>query len=111
MIYLKTAEEIELLRESCLLVSKTLAELAKLVKPGVSTAQLNKVAEEFILDNGATAPCKGYCGYPAHCTSVNDEIVHGILPETNFERWRHHFIDLCTLKNGFVGDSAYVLCG
>ena len=60
MIYLKTAEEIELLRESCLLVSKTLAELAKLVKPGVSTAQLNKVAEEFILDNGATAPCKGY---------------------------------------------------
>ena len=112
MIYLKTAEEIELLRESCLLVSKTLAELAKLVKPGVSTAQLNKVAEEFILDNGATAPCKGYCGYPAAiCTSVNDEIVHGIPSEKQILKDGDIIsIDLCTLKNSFVGDSAYTFC-
>ena len=72
MIYLKTAEEIELLRESSLLVSKTLAELAKVIAPGVTTAYLDKLAEEFIRDNGAIPACKGYEGYPAAiCTSVN----------------------------------------
>ncbi|MDD3405050.1 MAG: type I methionyl aminopeptidase [Sphingobacteriia bacterium] len=112
MIYLKTAEEIELLRESCLLVSKTLAELAKLIKPGVTTLQLDKVAEEFIRDNGATPPCKGYCGYPAAiCTSVNDQVVHGIPSEKQVLKEGDIIsVDLCTLKNGFVGDSAYTFC-
>ena len=82
MIYLKTDEEIELLRESSLLVSKTLAELAKIIKPGVTTAYLDKVAEEFIRDNGAIPACKGYEGYPASiCASVNDQVVHGIPSE------------------------------
>ena len=65
MIYLKTQEEIELLRESSLLVSKTLAELAKIIRPGITTAQLDKVDEEFIRDNGATPSFKGYGGFPA----------------------------------------------
>ncbi|MDR1543675.1 MAG: type I methionyl aminopeptidase [Prevotellaceae bacterium] len=109
MIYLKTEEEIELMRESCLLVSKTLAMLAPLVQPGVSTAHLDKLAEEFIRDNGALPACKGYEGYPnATCMSINDVVVHGIphhdiiLKEGDILS-----IDMDTLKNGFCGDSAY----
>ncbi len=109
MIYLKTAEEIELLRESSLLVSKTLAELAKVITPGVTTAYLDKLAEEFIRDNGAIPACKGYEGYPAAiCTSVNEQVVHGIPSEqTVLKDGDIISVDLCTLKNGFVGDSAY----
>lgn len=109
MIYLKTDEEIELLRESSLLVSKTLAELAKIIKPGVTTAYLDKVAEEFIRDNGAIPACKGYEGYPASiCASVNDQVVHGIPSEKAVLKEGDIIsVDLCTLKNGFVGDSAY----
>ncbi|MGM9746164.1 MAG: type I methionyl aminopeptidase [Paludibacteraceae bacterium] len=109
MIYLKTDEEIELLRESSLLVSKTLAELAKIIKPGVTTAYLDKVAEEFIRDNGAIPACKGYEGYPASiCASVNDQVVHGIPSEKAVLKDGDIIsVDLCTLKNGFVGDSAY----
>lgn len=109
MIYLKTAEEIELLRESALLVSKTLAEMAKIIEPGVSTALLDRRAEEFIRDNGAIPACKGYEGFPASiCASVNDQVVHGIPSEKQVLRNGDIItIDLCTLKNGFVGDSAY----
>ena len=112
MIYLKTAEEIELLRESNLLVSKTLAELAKLVKPGVTTAQLDKIAEEFIRDNGATPAFKGYGGFPASiCTSVNDQVVHGIPSDKVILKDGDIVsIDCGTFKNGFVGDSAYTFC-
>ncbi|MGN0187614.1 MAG: type I methionyl aminopeptidase [Paludibacteraceae bacterium] len=109
MIYLKTDEEIELLRESSLLVSKTLAELAKIIKPGVTTAYLDKIAEEFIRDNGAVPACKGYEGYPASiCASVNDQVVHGIPSDKAVLKEGDIIsVDLCTLKNGFVGDSAY----
>ncbi len=109
MIYLKTAEEIELLRESSLLVSKTLAELAKVIAPGVTTAYLDRLAEEFIRDNGAIPACKGYEGYPASiCASVNEQVVHGIPSEqTVLKEGDIISVDLCTLKNGFVGDSAY----
>lgn len=112
MIYLKTAEEIELLRESNLLVSKTLAELAKLVKPGVTTAQLDKIAEEFIRDNGAIPAFKGYGGFPASiCTSVNDQVVHGIPSDKVILKDGDIVsIDCGTFKNGFVGDSAYTFC-
>ncbi|HPW89943.1 MAG TPA: type I methionyl aminopeptidase [Paludibacteraceae bacterium] len=112
MIYLKTAEEIELLRESNLLVSKTLAELAKLVKPGVTTAQLDKIAEEFIRDHGATPAFKGYGGFPASiCTSVNDQVVHGIPSDKVVLKDGDIIsIDCGTFKNGFVGDSAYTFC-
>ncbi|MDR2684180.1 MAG: type I methionyl aminopeptidase, partial [Prevotellaceae bacterium] len=112
MIYLKTDEEIELMRESCLLVSKTLATLASFVKPGVSTAYLDKIAEEFIRDNGAIPACKGYGGYPnATCMSINDVVVHGIPREDNILKEGDILsIDMDTLKNGFCGDSAYTFC-
>ena len=84
MIFLKTEDEIELLRQSNLLVGKTLAEVAKLVKPGVTTRELDKVAEEFIRDNGAIPTFKGFPNqygdpFPGSlCTSVNEQVVHGI---------------------------------
>ncbi len=112
MIYLKTDEEIELLRESSLLVSKTLAELAKIIKPGISTLYLDKIAEEFIRDNGATPAFKGYNGFPASlCTSVNEQVVHGIPSDkVILEDGDIVSIDCGTFKNGFVGDSAYTFC-
>ena len=109
MIFLKTEEEIELLRESNLLVCKTLAELAKVIQPGVTTAQLDRLAEEFIRDNGATPAFKGYCGFPASlCTSVNDQVVHGIPSDkVVLKDGDIVSVDCGTFKNGFVGDSAY----
>ena len=79
MIYLKTDEEIELMREANQLVGKTLGEVAKHIAPGVSTLQLDKIAEEFIRDNGAVPAFLGYGGFPnSICASVNDQVVHGI---------------------------------
>ena len=87
-------------------------ELAKLVKPGVTTAQLDKIAEEFIRDNGATPAFKGYGGFPASiCTSVNDQVVHGIPSDKVILKDGDIVsIDCGTFKNGFVGDSAYTFC-
>lgn len=112
MVYLKTEEQIELLRESNLLVSRTLAELAKIIKPGISTAFLDKVAEEYIRDNGALPAFKGYNGFPASiCASVNDQVVHGIPSEKLILKDGDIIsIDCGTFKNGFVGDSAYTFC-
>jgi len=112
MIFLKTEEEIELMRESCFLVSKTLAMLAPLVQPGVSTAYLDKMAEEFIRDHGALPACKGYEGYPnATCMSINDMVVHGIPREDIILKEGDILsVDMDTLKNGFCGDSAYTFC-
>lgn len=111
-IYLKTNEEVELLRESNLLVSKTLAELAKVIKPGISTFCLDKIAEEFIRDNGALPAFKGYNGYPASiCTSINEQVVHGIpSKDVILKDGDIISIDCGTYKNGFVGDSAYTFC-
>ena len=79
MIFLKTAEEIELLRESNLLVGKTLGEMAKHVRPGISTLELDRIAEEFIRDHGALPGFLGYGGFPnTLCISINEEVVHGI---------------------------------
>ncbi|MGM9805955.1 MAG: type I methionyl aminopeptidase [Candidatus Aphodosoma sp.] len=109
MIYLKTDEEIELLRQSTMIVCETLAEMAKVIRPGVSTAYLDRVAEEYMRDNGAIPACKGYSGFPATlCTSVNDQVVHGIPSEKTILREGDIIsVDTCALKNGFVGDSAY----
>ena len=109
MIFLKTEEEIELLRESNLLVCKTLAELAKVIQPGITTSQLDKLAEEVIRDNGAIPAFKGYCGFPASlCTSVNDQVVHGIPSDKVILKDGDIVsVDCGTFKNGFVGDSAY----
>ena len=77
MISYKSDEQIELIRESSLLVGKTLAEVAKYIKPGVKTIELDKIAEQFIRDNGAVPGFKGYNDYPATlCISINEEVVH-----------------------------------
>jgi len=110
MIHYKTKEEIELMRISNLLVSKTLAELAKIIKPGVSTLQLDTLAEQFIRDNGATPSFKGY-GKPAFpfacCISVNDAVVHGFPTKQELEEGDIVSVDVGVFKNGFHGDSAY----
>ncbi|OJV38599.1 MAG: type I methionyl aminopeptidase [Bacteroidales bacterium 36-12] len=109
MIFLKTDEEIELLRLSNLIVSKTLAEVAKIIKPGVSTAELDKVAEEFIRDNGAVPGFLGYGGFPKSiCTSVNEQVVHGIPSEKVYLKDGDIIsVDCGAYINGFHGDSAY----
>ncbi len=108
MIYLKTAEEIELQRESSLLVGKTLAEVAKNIKPGITTKALDQIAETFIKDHGATASFKGYNGFPATlCISPNDQVVHGIPSDYVVKDGDILSIDCGVFKNGFHGDSAY----
>ena len=109
MIYLKTEEEIELLRENNLLVSQTLAEVARHIKPGVTTKQLDKIADDFIRSHGATPAFLGYGGYPATaCISVNEQVVHGIpSEETVIREGDIVSVDLGTFMKGFVGDSAY----
>ena len=79
MIYLKTEEEIELLREANLVVARTLGEMAKWVAPGITTLKLDSIAEEFIRSQGAVPGFLGYGGYPnTLCISVNENVVHGI---------------------------------
>jgi len=108
MIYLKSNEEIELIKESSLLVGKTLAEVAKLIKPGVKTIELDKRAEEFIRDNGATPGFKGYNGFPyTLCISVNENVVHGFPSERELIDGDIVSVDCGTLMNDFYGDSAY----
>ena len=108
MVFYKTKEEIELLRESSLLVGKTLAEVAKLIKPGVTTLQLDKIAEEFIRDNGAEPGFLGYGGFPnTLCTSVNEAVVHGVPNDKPLVDGDIVSVDCGTLMNGFYGDSAY----
>ncbi len=108
MIHYKTKAEIELIRESSLLVSKTLAEVAKIIKPGISTFELDQFAEKFILDNGATASFKGYQDFPfACCISVNDAVVHGFPTKDVLKDGDIVSVDVGAFKNGFHGDSAY----
>jgi methionyl aminopeptidase len=108
MICYKTNDEIELIRESSLLVGKTLAEVAKHIKPGVTTLALDKIAEEFILDNNAKPAFKGYHGFPATlCISLNDVVVHGFPGSTVLKDGDIVSVDCGTLKNGYYGDSAY----
>ena len=112
MIYLKTDEEIKLMRVANQLVGKTLGELAKHVAPGVTTLQLDKIAEEFIRDNGATPAFLGYGGFPnSICASVNEHVVHGIPSSKVILRDGDIIsIDCGTHINGFTGDSAYTFC-
>jgi methionyl aminopeptidase len=108
MVYLKTEDQIDLLRESSLLVCRTLAMVGSLVKPGVSTVELDKIAEEYIRDNGAVPGFKGLYGCPSTLlTSVNSEVVHG-LPKKSFLRDGDIVsIDCGVLMNEFYGDVAY----
>ena len=109
MIFLKTDEEIELLRDSNRLLGMALAEVAKAIVPGVTTKQLDKIAYEYICDNGGTPSCLGYEGFPATlCTSVNEQVVHGIPSDkVVLKDGDIVSIDSCVLKNGFHSDSAY----
>lgn len=105
---LKTEEEIELLRENALIVSKTLAEVAKYIKPGVSTITLDSIAEEYLRSEGAVPGFKGYNGFPATlCVSVNEEVVHGIPGERVLKNGDIVSIDCGSIKNGYYGDTAY----
>lgn len=104
----KTAEEIEILRENALIVSKTLAEVGKHIQPGVKTITLDNIAEEFIRSEGAVPGFKGYRGFPATlCISINEEVVHGIPGERVLINGDIVSIDCGCRKNGYYGDSAY----
>jgi methionyl aminopeptidase len=108
MIKTKTREEIELIRESALIVSKTLGELAKAVKPGVTTLELDKMAEEFIRDHGAIPGFLGLYDFPnTLCMSPNEQVVHGIPNEVPLVEGDIISIDCGAFKNGFYGDHAY----
>ncbi|MEP6928217.1 MAG: type I methionyl aminopeptidase [Ginsengibacter sp.] len=108
MIFYKTNEETELIRQSCLLVNNTIAEIGKFTKPGVSTTYLNNLADEFIRDHGATPSFKNYHGFPyACCISVNDAVVHGFPTSTELKEGDILSVDVGALKMGFHGDSAY----
>lgn len=108
MILAKTEEEIELLRLNNELVSKTLAEVAKLIRPGITTLDLDKRAEEYIRDNGAKPGFLGYNGYPnTLCTSVNSAVVHGIPKGIALKEGDIVSVDCGTFLHGFYGDSAY----
>lgn len=108
MIHYKTNEEIELIRESSLLVAKTLAEVAGHIRPGVSTLKLDQIAESFIRDHGAVPGFKGYHGFPyTLCISKNEVVVHGFPSASELKEGDIVSIDCGVLKNGFYGDSAY----
>ena len=116
-IFLKTEDEIELMRQANQLVGKTLGELAKNIKPGITTLQLDKIADTFIRDHGAVPTFKGFPNpyggpFPASiCTSVNDVVVHGVPnTETVLKDGDIISIDCGTLLNGFCGDSCYTFC-
>jgi methionyl aminopeptidase len=108
MIYYKTAEEIEQIRNSSLLVARTLAEVAKNINPGVTSLQLDKIAEEFIKDNDGIPAFKGYGGFPnSLCISPNEQVVHGIPDNRPYVDGDIISVDCGVLMNGFYGDSAY----
>jgi methionyl aminopeptidase len=114
MIFLKTREEIELMRESALMVSRTLGLIAKEVKPGVKPIYLDKLAEEYIRDNGGVPAFKGYkshsggIDFPATlCISINEAVVHGIPTDKPLQEGDIISVDCGVKKNGFYGDHAY----
>lgn len=108
MIYLKTEEEIEYIRQSCILVCKTIAEVASLIKPGITGIDLDKKAEEFIRDHHAMPAFKGYNGFPATlCLSKNEQVVHGIPNAEPFKDGDIISVDCGVSMNSFFGDAAY----
>ena len=108
MIYYKNEEEIDLVRESSLLVAKTHAEIASFIKPGVTSLSLDKIAEEFIRDSGGVPAFNGYNGFPCTlCVSPNEQIVHGIPNNNPLEDNSILSVDCGVVMNGFYGDSAF----
>jgi len=108
MIFYKTEEEIDIIRESAQILGKAHGEVAKSVRPGIKTKDLDKIAEEFIRDHGATASFKGYNGFPATlCISVNENVVHGFPGEYELQDGDIISIDCGVFYKGFHSDSAY----
>lgn len=116
MIILKTEDEIVLMRAANLLVADTLAELGKIIRPGVSTSDLDKLAEQYIRDHGGVPTFKGFPNsyggpFPGSiCTSVNDVVVHGIPGKEVLKDGDIISVDCGALLNGFNGDSCYTFC-
>ncbi|WP_316812996.1 type I methionyl aminopeptidase [Pedobacter heparinus] len=107
-IYYKSQEEVELIRESSLLVSKTLAEVAKVIGPGITTKKLNDLAETFIKDHGAVPAFLNYNGFPySLCISPNEQVVHGFPGDYVIQEGDLISVDCGVIKNDFFGDSAY----
>ncbi|MBS7566338.1 type I methionyl aminopeptidase [Mucilaginibacter sp. Bleaf8] len=107
-IHYKSVEEIELIRESSLLVSKTLGEMAKLIKPGIKTIDLNKAAETYIRDNGGVPAFLNYHGFPySLCISMNDQVVHGFPSDHVLQEGDLVSVDCGVILNKYYGDSAY----
>ncbi|MEE1366566.1 MAG: M24 family metallopeptidase, partial [Muribaculaceae bacterium] len=108
MIYLKTSEELELMRAANTLVSQTLGEVAKWVAPGVTTLKLDTIAREFILDNGGKPACLGYGGFPGTlCIEVNETVVHGFPSSYVLKEGDIIGTDCVVELNGFHGDTCY----
>ncbi|MDB5120566.1 MAG: map [Sphingobacteriales bacterium] len=107
-VYYKTPDEIELIRKSSLLVSKTLAEVAKIIGPGVKTIELDKVAESFIRDHGGIPAFLNYNGFPnSLCISLNDQVVHGFPGDYELREGDIVSVDCGAILNNYFGDSAY----
>lgn len=108
MVNYKTADEIELMRHSSLLVGQAIAEIAKMLKPGVTTKQADKIAFDFIKDNGGVPSFLNYKSFPfTACISVNDAVVHGFPTDDPLKEGDVVSVDIGVYKNGFHGDSAY----
>lgn len=112
MIYIKTQKDIEFIKESCRIVAETLQLLKKNVKPGITTRELDQIAEDYIISNNAEAAFKGYSqagalNYPASiCASVDEEVVHGIPGNRKLKDGEIISLDVGVLKNGYYGDGA-----
>lgn len=108
MIIFKSDEEVEIIRKNCLLVNETIAEIAKQLKPGVTTQYLNDLADDYIRDHGAIPSFKNYHGFPyASCMSVNDAVVHGFPTSEELNDGDIVSIDIGVYRHQFHGDSAY----
>lgn len=108
MIYYKTPDQIEAIRQACLLVSQTLGVVAEHIRPGIQTAKLDKIAHDYICAHGGQPAFLGYKGFPASiCTSVNDAVVHGIPGDYRLQEGDIVSIDCGVVKDGYYGDSAF----
>jgi len=110
MIFLKSEQELELMRDVGRIVANVLLELEEAVKPGITTEKLNEIAEDIIIKSGAKPMFKGYKGFPASiCTSINEEVVHGIPSLRKLKSGDIISIDVGAEKNGYCGDAAVTL--
>ena len=108
MVHYKTANDVQLIKESAQILGKAHGEVARHIKPGVKTKELNRIAEEFIKDHGGSPSFKNYHGFPAAlCISVNETVVHGFPGDYELKETDVISIDCGVLFKGFHSDSAY----